>query len=102
MTMAAHRKVGAFNESLEPWPTYMERLKHFFMASNVTEDEKKQVIFVSLCGISTYTIIQNLFASVPLTKLFEDIVTAAGKYFNPKPSSIVQHFCFNSRTRRDG
>ena len=102
MTMAAHGKVGAFNESLETWASYLERLGHYFVANDVKEDEKKRAILLSSCGVSTYTIIRNLFApDLPSMKSFEDIVTAAGKHFNPKPSSIVQRFRFNSRVRKD-
>ena len=36
------------------------------------------------------------------TKSFDQIVAAAGKHFNPKPSSIVQRFRFNSRSRKEG
>ena len=37
-----------------------------------------------------------------MTKSFDQIVAAAGKHFNPKPSSIVQRFRFNSRSRKEG
>ena len=101
--MAAHGKVGAFNESLESWVSYVERLGHYFVANDVKEDEKKRAILLSSCGINTYTIIRNLFApDLPASKSFEEIVAAAGKHFNPKPSSIVQRFRFNSRVRKDG
>ena len=101
--MAAHGKVGAFNESLEPWASYIERLGHYFVANDVKEDEKKRAILLSSCGVNTYTIIRNLFApDLPATKSFEEIVAAAGTHFNPKPSSIVQRFRFNSRVRKDG
>jgi len=35
------------------------------------------------------------------TKSFDATVAAAGKHFNPKPSSKVQHFCFNSHGWKD-
>ena len=36
------------------------------------------------------------------TKSFDEIMEVAGKRFNPKPSSIVQHFWFNSQIRKEG
>ena len=101
--MAAHGKVGAFNESLEPWASYAERLEHYFIANDVKEDEKKRAILLSSCGVNTYMIIRNLFApDLPATKSFEEIVATAGTHFNLKPSSIVQHFRFNFRVCKDG
>ena len=101
--MAAHGKVSAFNESLEPWASYVERLGHYFVANDVKEDKKKIAILLSSCGVNTYTIIRSLFApDLPATKSFKEIVAAAGTHFNPKPSSIVQRFRFNSRVRKDG
>ena len=101
--MAAHGKVDAFNESLKSGPSYMERLGLYFVANDVKEGEKKRVILLSSCGVSTYTIIRNLFAQdLPSMKSFKDIVTAAGKNFNLKPSSIVQCFRFNSRIWKEG
>ena len=43
-----------------------------------------------------------LAPDLPSTKSFDQIVAAAGKHFNPKPSSIVQRFRFNSRSRKEG
>ena len=101
--MAAHAKVGTFNESTELWSLYIERLGHYFVANDVKDDTKKRAILLSSCGVGTYTIIRNLLApDLPSTKSFDEIVEAAGKHFNPKPSSIVQRFRFNSRVRKEG
>ena len=101
--MAAHGKVGTFNESVESWPSYIERLGHYFVANNMKDANKKAAILLSSCGVNTYTIIWNLLApDLPSTKSFDEIVAAAGKHFNPKPSSIVQQFQFNSRSRKEG
>ena len=101
--MAAHGKFGTFTESVESWPSYIERLGHYFVANDVKDSNKKRAILLSSCGVSTYTVIWNLLApDLPSTKSFDDIVEAAGKHFNPKPSSIVQRFRFNSRARMEG
>ena len=101
--MAAHGKVGAFNECLEPWASYVERLGHYFVANDVKEDGKKRAILLSSCGVNTYMIIRSLFTpDLPATKSFKEIVATAGTHFNPKPSSIVQRFRFNSCVRKDG
>ena len=101
--MAAHGKVGTFNESIESWSSYIERLGHYFVANDVKDGSKKRAILLSSCGVSTYTIIRNLLApDLPSSKSFDEIVEAAGRHFNPKPSSIVQRFRFNSRVRKEG
>ena len=101
--MAAHGKVGAFNESMDSWPSYVKRLGHYFVANNVKDTKIKVAILLSSCGVTTYTIIRNLLVpDLPSTKSFDQIVAAAGKYFNPKPSSIVQRFRFNFHSRKEG
>ena len=91
--MAAHGKVGAFNEAVESWSSYIERLGRYFAANDMKDSNKKQAILLGSCGINTYTIIRNLLSrDLTLMKTFDEIVEAAGKPFNPKPSLIVQHF----------
>ena len=101
--MAAHGKVGAFNEAVESWPSYIERLGYYFVANDVKDGNKKRAILLSSCGVTTYTVIRNLLApDLPSTKSYDSIVEAASKHFNPKPSSIVQRFRFNSRIQKEG
>ena len=42
--MATHGTVTAFDPSQEDWTLYADRLKHYFIASGFTEDEKRQAI----------------------------------------------------------
>ena len=44
---------------------------------------------------------EPLSPDLPSTKTFDEIAEAAGKHFNPKSSSIVQRFRFNSRTWKE-
>lgn len=52
--MATHGTVTAFDLSQDDWTSYTERLKHYFIANGITEDEKKQAILISAAGPATY------------------------------------------------
>ena len=77
--MATHGTVKAFNEQSDDWPSYIERLQHYFIANDVQEEAKKRSILLTVCGATTYKLILSL-APVKLVK----------DYYNPKPSPIVQ------------
>ncbi len=43
----------AFDESVEPWTTYIERFEHFVEANSI-EDDKKVPVLLSVIGEKTY------------------------------------------------
>ncbi len=60
--MAMHGSVGEFNEAVEDWSSYTERLEHYFTANDVEAIEKKRAILLSGCGAPTYKLIHSLVA----------------------------------------
>ena len=58
--MATHGVVSMFDPSTEDWTTYTERMKHYFVANDVTDAKKKHSILLSACGPATYKVIRNL------------------------------------------
>ena len=86
----------------EDWTSYKERLRLFFTANWIT-DEDKQAVFLTTCGAATYT----LFCSLAVPKKpsivpVADLLKLASAHYHPKPSLAVQRFRFNSRTRQAG
>ena len=57
-----HGSIAEFHRSEEDWTIYSERLQHYFTANDITDDDKKRAILLSVCGSSTYRLIRNLVA----------------------------------------
>ena len=100
---AIHGTVGAFNNDVEDWTSYSERLEAYFTANDVVDDTKKRSILVSSCGPQTYQLLKNLLApKKPTEKTFQEIVAVLKDHWQPKPSEIVQRFNFHSRVQKVG
>ena len=54
MEMATHGSLSAFDPSKEDWTSYTDRMKHYFIANDVTDGDKKRSILLSACGASTF------------------------------------------------
>ena len=63
----AFGKINSFNPSQDEWPLYVERLGHVFVAIGITE-EKKEAVFLSVIGASTYKLLSSLLA--PYTTVY--------------------------------
>ena len=98
-----HGHIGEFNGSAEDWTVYEERLQYYFVANDVTSEEKKKAIFLSVCGPATYRLIRSLVAPAqPNSKSYADLVQLVRDHYQPKPSPIVMRFRFNSCIREQG
>uniref|UniRef100_A0A8C9XYJ5 Uncharacterized protein n=1 Tax=Sander lucioperca TaxID=283035 RepID=A0A8C9XYJ5_SANLU len=98
--------VGSLSEYVESdgdWIEYVERLEHFFLANDITEEEKKCSILLSVCGAKTYKLIRNLATPrSPGGIWFKELVKMVQDHHNPKSSVIVQRFKFHTHARRPG
>ena len=54
-------RIDVFDDSVESWCSYTERLDQYFLANEVTE-EKKVPALLSLIGSRTYGLLRNLTA----------------------------------------
>ncbi len=89
--MATYGSVKAFNPAVDDWPTYAERLQHYFVANGVTDDGKKASILLTLCGTPTFKLLRSL---VPDNKLegvtYDTLATLLEEHYRPTtPSTIV-------------
>ena len=48
--MSIHGTVTAFDQSKEDWRSYTDQLKHYFVANEVVDNDKKRSILLSACG----------------------------------------------------
>ena len=51
--MAMFGTVGAFDEGVDTWERYADRLSQFFEANEITEDAQKCAILNSVVGATT-------------------------------------------------
>ena len=98
-----HGIVGPFDPSQEEWCEYAERLSHYFIANDIVGEEKRRAVLLTVVGPATYRLLKTLASPKKLDELlFAKLVDLAMKHFNPKPSSIVKWFEFNSRRQKEG
>ena len=84
-------KIGDIQQGQEEWTQYCERLEHYFAANGVVEAERKQSIFLTVIGPSTYKLLRSLVSPhKPEEKTLEELTTALKQHFDPPPSEIVQ------------
>ncbi len=78
--MAAIGKIDCFDETIEQWPVYVERLRMYFVVNDVPE-EKHVPALLSLIGAKTYGLLRTLTAPEnPATKTFEELTLRALNY----------------------
>ena len=99
----AHGKLSTFDQHSESWTSYSERLGYYFTANDITDETKKKSILLSCSGAATYDLLKNLLQpTCPNDKSYDELVKVLSDYFNPKPSTIVQRYKFNTRVRESG
>ena len=92
-----------FNTDEDDWKSYVERLDQHFAANDITEAEKKRATLLSSVGAVTYKLIRNLTTlDGPTSRTYKDITKLVQEHYNPKPSTIVERFKFNSRNQQSG
>nr|XP_055071051.1 uncharacterized protein K02A2.6-like [Misgurnus anguillicaudatus] len=92
----------AFDESVEPWTTYIERFEHFIEANSIDVDKKVPVL-LSVVGGKTYGLLRSLIAPEKLReKSFKHITDTLQQHFSPKPLIIAERFRFHRRNQEEG
>ena len=95
-------KIEPFDESVENWTSYVERLEEYFKVNKVDNNMKVSAL-LSLVGGKTYSLLRNLtLPDKPADKNFDDIVKLLKEHLSPKPSIIAEPFSFSptATTRR--
>ncbi|XP_069129175.1 uncharacterized protein [Argopecten irradians] len=95
-------RIDPFNEGLESWDAYSERLGQYFICNEV-KAEKKVPALLSLVGGSTYALLRGLTApKKPSEETFDRLVALLKEHYNPKPLVIAERFRFHKREQREG
>ena len=94
-------KVDPFDNTVDDWKTYVERIKQYFAANDVA-DGKRVSCLISLMGGRTYGLLRSLTAPLkPSEKSYEEIVEILRAHLSPKPLVIAERFRFHKRDQRD-
>ncbi|XP_062608629.1 uncharacterized protein K02A2.6-like [Saccostrea cucullata] len=93
-------KIEQFDDSVESWESYEERLQAFFLANDIDNNHKVPAL-ISLIGPKTCTLLKNLIAPAKATeKSIKDLLKALREHLSPKPSVIAERFRFHKRNQR--
>ena len=69
----------------------------------MTEADKKKSILLTACGPATFRRIGSLLTTDRLEAIaYNDLIEEVKNFYDPKPSTIVQRFQFNTRERASG
>ena len=90
-------KIEEFDPKKEDWPSYVERLGHFFTANGIDEEAKKKSVFLLVIKPSAYKLTQSLVSPCKPGDLeYKDLVDTLEKHYNPVPSETVQRYKFHT------
>ena len=94
-------KIENFDDSIEQWPSYIERLEQYF-AVNEISNEKRVPALLSLIGGKTYALLRNLTTpDKTKDKSYADIVKVLKEHLSPAPLEIAERYRFHKRDQRD-
>ena len=94
--------VSPFNETEDTWHAYAERLDHFFLANEIDPEAEKRAVLLSSMGFKPYKLLSTLVAPRKAGESsYTEIVDVLKNHHNPRPSTIVQRFKFNTRVCGD-
>ncbi len=60
--MATIGSLPTFDSKVQVWEEYCEIMEHFFTANDITEEDKKKSILLSVVGAQTYSLMRNLLS----------------------------------------
>ena len=98
--MASIGNIGEFNESVEEWTTYVERLELYCVANGIKEERKKACLLTQM-GAKTYRLLQSLvLPEKPVDKSYDAIVKTLTTHLVPKRLVISERFRFYKRNQQ--
>jgi len=76
-------QIEPFQPGMDDWDQYTERLEQYFIA-NITTDDKKLAVFLTLVGSKTYVLLSGLIAPAkPATKTYADLKAVLRQHRSP-------------------
>ncbi|XP_045124043.1 uncharacterized protein K02A2.6-like isoform X1 [Portunus trituberculatus] len=90
--------LGEFSEANRAaWGEYCERLEQYFLANKIEDADVQRAVFLSSVGEATYGTLRSLCSPrKPKDIVLQELLETLQNHYDPKPSSIVARFRFNS------
>lgn len=100
--MPLYGSLGPFDGEGSAWPVYEEQVGVFFRA-NDTPEAKQRDIFLASCGTRVFALLLDLLKpATPHDKSLGELLATLRSHFSPAPSTLMERFRFNNRSRREG
>ncbi|CAC5375275.1 unnamed protein product [Mytilus coruscus] len=95
-------KIDPYDEAIEPWDSYVERLDQYFVANEI-DGNKKVPALLCLIGGKLYSLLRDLtFPDKPAEKTFDVLVKLLKDHLAPKPLQASERFRFDKRDQKEG
>ena len=103
--MSLFGKIEEYDQSVERWSDYVDRVEQFFIANGIpaAEEERRRAVLLTVIGPETYGVLRALLSPVkPSEKRYADIIDCLKTHFEPGISPIVARYKFNNCSRAQG
>ena len=89
-----------FQVGVDDWETYTERIELYFIATGVTDENKKKAILLTKISKETYKLVRDLCSPAkPKDKKFEELVKILKDHLCPKPVQAIERYNFHKPTQ---
>ena len=95
--MALLGTVKEWDSAEEDWTHYIERVKFFFAANDVSTEDKKRAVV----GAKHYAVLKGLTENKLEEKMFEELCTLMESHIRPALNVIHERFLFNTRDKKE-
>ena len=93
-------KPDNFNEAIESFTNYKERLDAYFLANDIAQ-AKQSAVLLSALGPKVYGILRSLTApELPTTKSYNQLCQILSTHYCPKPLEIMERYKFHKRNQQ--
>lgn len=98
--MASVGRMGEFVAEEESIESYVMRLKHYFKANAVKEENKVSVL-ITVLGSKNLATLSDLLAPTEVdTKTYDELVKVLKEHFSPKKLVVAERYTFYSRFQK--
>ncbi|XP_037521665.1 uncharacterized protein K02A2.6-like [Rhipicephalus sanguineus] len=99
---------GGMYGAIEPfsgksWASWIQRVNFYFVANDISNEEKKRAFLLTLCGADTFETACALVApKTPGEVSFSELVALLQRHFDPRPSELYGRYVFQRRDQNPG
>ena len=95
-------RIDEFDENVESWDCYTERVEQFFKANKITEDDQKVAVLITSVGSRKYQELRDTVSPQKPSELsYKEINEAMSKWYNPKGTIVLQRYRFHTHFQKE-